>query len=107
MTAAPLSVGQASEIAIAIIERQRRFHELLDTSVKVVLLNYGDRFTPVSCVGGEWSGIKDDLPRSGDLPRCPNGHVLLESDTGRKALGLIDVEPMMPPGGPAGLDRFA
>lgn len=103
-----LTVAQAQDIAIAINARQYRFSEQLQMSVMTVLLNYGDRYTPVRCVRGEWSGIKDDLPRTGDIPHCPNGHVLFESNTGRKALGLVDDEPIMPPmTTPAGSDRFA
>lgn len=86
-----LTLAQSAGIADAIVARQGKFNELLHQSVMVVLLNYGDRFTQVACIGGEWSGIKDDLPRSSDIPHCPNGHVLTEASTGRKALGIVDV----------------
>lgn len=92
-----LTIAQAQDIANAVNARQHSYlNETLPTSIVVVLLNYGDRFTPVRCIRGEWSGIKDDLPRSEAVPVCPNGHVLLESNTGRKTLGLIDDEPMIP-----------
>lgn len=91
-----LTIPQANEISEAILLRQERFTEPMHVSIMTVLLNYGDQFTPVRCVRGEWSGIKADLRKwmttPGGLPVCPSGHVLLESSDGRKALGLVDVE---------------
>lgn len=59
------------------------------TSLMVVLFNYGDKKTSVRCIGSEWSGIKKDLQRQEGLPKCPNGHPLLESASERYTLGFI------------------
>lgn len=88
-----LTVAQANRIAVLITYRQVTFpDETLHTSVMVALLNAGDEFTSVSCVAGEWSGVKGDLSPSDGVPRCPNGHVLMEASTGRKRLGYVDVD---------------
>lgn len=76
-------------IAHSIQTRQQNFpDEEFVMSVGVVLMNYGDRFTSVRCVNGEWAGQKMNLSGEG-LPKCPNGHVLLESE-GRKKLVLVE-----------------
>jgi hypothetical protein len=93
MATEPLSMDLADEIAQGIAYRQERFaDETLHTSCMVVLLNFGDRWTPVRCVAGEWSGTKRDLTSASPVgvPLCPNGHVLIESADGRRQLGLID-----------------
>lgn len=46
----------------------------------LVLLNIGDRFTPVTCVHGEWSGLKKDIPKGEGLPTCPEGHPLRQGE---------------------------
>jgi hypothetical protein len=59
------------------------------TSLLVVLLNYGDHLTKVSCIGGEWAGFKGQLIRGeGEIPHCPDGHPLIES-VNQYRLGLI------------------
>lgn len=84
-----LTVGQAEQIAESIVFRQDKFKdEELMMSVMVVLFNCGDRFTDVHCVAGEWSGKKGDLESTGGIPKCPNGHVLLESFV-RQTLGWV------------------
>lgn len=85
-----LTLDDANEMADAIEYRQGHFeNEDLRTSILVVVLNYGSKYTAVSCINGEWQGIKADLmPRDG-VPHCPNGHVLVEVDGG-KQLGLVD-----------------
>lgn len=85
-----ISMKQAHQIADAISIRQEKFKEDLHSSLMVVLLNCGDQFTRVTCLHGEWSGIKADLPATSYIPTCPNGHVLLEAKEGRKQLGWVD-----------------
>lgn len=76
-----LTSADVEHIAGRIQERQARFGEDFTMSVGVVLLNLGDRFVNVACVGGEWCGTKGDLtPRQG-IPLCPNGHPLVETST--------------------------
>lgn len=88
-----LTLKQAAELADAIVWRRSAIlGESLFDSVMVVLLNAGDRFTPVSCMAGEWSGLKGDLPRGPGIPKCPNGHVLMEASSGRKQLGYVDAD---------------
>ena len=93
VTAAPVTVSDIEAISRAIEGRQTNFAEDLDWSVGVVLMNYGDRYTWVSCIGGEWSGTKADIADRGPgvrgIPNCPNGHPLMEGP-GRKILALID-----------------
>lgn len=75
-----LTVAQAKAIHDAYRYRRQEYHfsEDSEMSMLVVLLNAGAPYTPVRCVGGEWSGVKGDLPRQAGLPHCPNGHVLTE-----------------------------
>lgn len=83
-----LGVADAQSIADRIIRRQGNFSETLEMSIMVVLLNYGDHLTAVSCTAGEWSGVKGDLfPRAG-IPQCPNGHTLVEHRQ-QMRLGLV------------------
>ncbi len=90
-----LTREQANHLAELIVYRQETFPgETLHWSVMVALLNAGDEFTSVSCVAGEWTGTKGDLPPGAGLPRCPNGHVLTESSIGRKQLGYVDADPI-------------
>jgi len=84
-----LNVTDIHNIAQLIEYRRGMFTEDLEMSVGVVLLNYGERYVEVTCIGGEWSGTKGDLPRSPDIPKCPNGHVLLETSRAPE-LALVD-----------------
>lgn len=91
-TAKKLSLQQAEQIADAVVYRREHYPtEPLQQAVMVVLLNFGDRYAPVSCMGPEqWTGQKEHLPITPGIPLCPNGHPLLE---GRgKALALMDDE---------------
>lgn len=75
----PIKMEDINLIIEAIVDRQRRFREeSLRITIGVVLANIGEGFTPVHCVKGEWEGIKADLESDGDIPKCPNGHVLLQ-----------------------------
>jgi hypothetical protein len=82
-------MDEANGIAAMIESRQDRFEESLRSSIMVVLLNAGDRFVAVRCVGPEqWTGTKAELtPRDG-VPLCPSGHPMLETDRGRR-LGWV------------------
>lgn len=64
--------------------------EPLDIALGVTLFNYGDRFATATCIAGEWSGPKHELPRSSGLPLCPNGHPLTQ--TAGKVLALVAEE---------------
>lgn len=76
-----LTVPDVEDIADRIQQRQHHFNEDLTASVGVVLMNLGERYVRVECIGGEWSGAKGDLtPRQG-IPLCPNGHPLIETST--------------------------
>jgi hypothetical protein len=82
-----LGVADIDKIYTKIKVRQERFHENLVMSLGVVLMNYGDSYVSLYCVGGEWEGKKGDLVSNGRIPMCPNGHVLIEtSDAPRLAL---------------------
>lgn len=72
-----LTIDMAGEIADAIATRLDRGEDV-HMAVMTVLFNIGDRFAPVWCIGGEWSGIKAELLPSSGIPKCPNGHVLTE-----------------------------
>jgi hypothetical protein len=64
-----------------IVHRQNAYpEEGLETSIMMVLVNYGNRFAPAFCVNGEWSGHKVDLISGSGIPKCPNGHVLFERE---------------------------
>lgn len=63
----------------AVNDRQKLFNrEPLAMSLALVLFNIGDRFAAVSCVAGEWEGLKKDIPRGEGVPKCPNGHVMMQ-----------------------------
>lgn len=84
-----LNVTDIHNIAQLIEYRQSMFDEEFEMSVGVVLMNYGEREVKVECVNGEWSGLKGELSRSPDIPKCPNGHVLLETSTAPR-LALVE-----------------
>lgn len=86
----PLTLKDAETIAEDIVYRNHHYpDEPLWQSAMVVLLNCGDRFAPVSCVGPErWSGTKQELSGGSEIPTCPSGHPLLQ---GRgKVLAFMD-----------------
>lgn len=67
---AGLTIADAQDIFAAYQYRQEHFAEDCETSMLVVLLNHGAHLTPVSCIAGEWSGVKGDL-----TPRTRRPHV--------------------------------
>lgn len=63
----------------AIEKRNKNFpDEPAAITMGLVLFNIGDRFTPVECMEQEWKGIKKDIPRGEESPKCPNGHDLMQ-----------------------------
>jgi hypothetical protein len=75
-----LTVDQAKEMHNAFVNRREAWpNETEQTSFLVVVLNYGDHLTGVSCIGGEWTGTKGEIPVSNGIPLCPIGHPLVES----------------------------
>lgn len=76
-----LKVEDLNLIVDKIVKRQELYpNESIKVSVGVVLFNIGDMFAPIHCIKGEWRGIKANLIPDGDIPKCPNGHVLLQGD---------------------------
>jgi hypothetical protein len=75
-----LSMEEAQRFVDGYNSRRERFpSEPSNTSMFVMLFNFGDHLTPVRCIKGEWAGTKGELaPRDG-IPVCPDGHPLLES----------------------------
>lgn len=70
-----------NDVLDAIETRKRNFPtEPESVRLGVILFNLGDKYAPVTCVNGEWSGRKTESETSGalGLPKCPNGHVLFE-----------------------------
>jgi hypothetical protein len=78
------------EISGKVAYREDAFGESTFQALTAVLANYGDRYVKVTCINGEWHGTKADLvSASGGIPKCPNGHVVLESSL-QPRLGLIE-----------------
>lgn len=85
----PLKVEDGQAIYEAFRSRRERWADEDEfTALMVVLFNFGDRLTGVSCTAGEWSGVKGDLPPRDGIPLCPNGHPLFESPN-RWRLGMV------------------
>ena len=75
----PMTAHHFNLILESLAFREERFpEESFQMRLGVVLLNFGDRYAEAWCVGGEWSGLKEDLPRTSGIPKCPNGHVLTQ-----------------------------
>ena len=87
-----LTLEMATDLAETVEYRQTQFDEDLATSIKVVVLNYGDNRTRVGCIGKHrWTGTKADAmlhTPPGGIPICPSGHPLIEHGT-RYRLGLV------------------
>lgn len=90
MTDRPLTIDDVANMVELIQMRLDRGEDLM-TAVGVVLFNYGDRFASATCVAGEWTGQKHELPRTAGIPKCPNGHVLTQGFG--KVLAFVD-DPM-------------
>lgn len=79
----PLTIDECEIIYQSLEQRRENFpEEDPHDSFMVVLLNAGDKYTPVTCIGGEWTGLKGDLDlqdfEAPNVPLCPNGHPLTE-----------------------------
>lgn len=86
-----LNLDQVADIIESINSRKANFpDESFNTALAVVLLNFGDRFKRVQCIGGEWTGHKGDLIKGQGIPKCPDGHVCFEGPGLR--LGWIEEE---------------
>lgn len=84
-----IGLDDVEDIILIINKRWEAFpKDGIDMAVAVALMNYGDGFTEVECVNGEWAGIKKDIRPSDGIPKCPNGHVMLEKP-GRWVLALV------------------
>lgn len=86
-----LSLEDVGMIIKSIEARRNNFPDEDEAQcIAIVLFNIGDKYAPVSCVGREWSGYKIDLSPKNvtDLPKCPNGHVLVQGNGLR--LGWLD-----------------
>ena len=68
------------EMVFNLVKKRRENFPTEDPKMSfgVVLFNLGDRYSPVTCVNGEWSGIKQDLIGGSGVPQCPNGHVCMQ-----------------------------
>ena len=85
----PLGIEDGQAIYESFRSRRDRWTDEDEfTAVMVVLFNFGDHLTGVSCTAGEWSGVKGDLAHREGIPLCPNGHPLFESPH-RWRLGLV------------------
>jgi hypothetical protein len=71
---------------------QERFPETKPVlSMAFVLMNIGDRYSPVECVEGEWKAMRKDVPKRKnpeDPFLCPDGHEIVKTGDGLK-LGWI------------------
>lgn len=90
-----LGIDDIEEINQKIKFRQQEFDEDLRMSIGVVLMNYGDSLVEVTCIKGEWHGIKADIPRrlGPGIPLCPNGHPLLENTIAPRLALVEGYEP--------------
>lgn len=85
-----LTLEQAQDLAGQFLTRLEKWpNEEIYTSFLVVILNYGDHLTAISCVSCKWNGTKSDLQPNDRIPTCPNGHPLTESNR-QVRLGLVD-----------------
>lgn len=72
-----LNTADVEMIVEAIEQRQKNFpEEPAIMTLTLVMLNIGNRFTELTCIEQEWTGLKADLPKIDGEPRCPNGHPL-------------------------------
>lgn len=85
----PLNMDDLEMILEAISARQQNFpNEPAALAFVLVMQNIGDRFTPITCSGGEWEGVKSDIPGGEGAPTCPNGHELIKGN--RLKIGWLE-----------------
>lgn len=93
-TILPMDRPMADDISALIRHRQERFDEDLDTSIKVVLFNYGDGLRIAHCIRGDWSGTKNELDQTeSGLPVCPRCGSGCTEDADQPQLALIHPHP--------------
>lgn len=86
-----ITIKDVEEIVTAVVDRQQKFPgEPVGITIALVLMNIGDRYSPVECLEQEWTGIKKDVPKGEGVPKCPNGHVLMQGP-GLKLGWLADI----------------
>lgn len=86
-----LTIVDIENIVMAVSERQQKFpEEPVGVTIAFVMLNIGDRYSPVECIEQEWTALKKDVPRGEGVPKCPNGHVLTQGP-GLKLGWLADI----------------
>jgi len=76
-----LTMTDVDQIAEAVKTRRNNFpDEPIEMTVALILFNIGDRYATATCINGEWSGFKQDIPKGDDnsIPTCPNGHVMTQ-----------------------------
>ena len=77
----PFTKADFDMIMDAVNYRQQKFpEENIVLSLALVMFNIGDRFAPVTCIEQEWKGLKRDIPPGEGVPKCPNGHVLMQGN---------------------------
>lgn len=75
----PVTAEDFDMILEAVGQRQQNFpQEPSSLTMAMIFFNIGDRFTPVTCIEEEWTGVKQDLRHETGIPKCPNGHTLTE-----------------------------
>lgn len=86
-----VGVPDVENIVEAIVIRQEKFpEEPVGVTIALILMNIGDRYSPVECIEQEWTALKKDVPNGEGVPKCPNGHVLTQGP-GLKLGWLSDV----------------
>lgn len=77
-----VSMEDVELILEAISKRKKNFpDEPGALTIALVLMNIGERYSTVTCQELEWTGLKKDIPKSDEEPRCPNGHSLTQVNT--------------------------
>lgn len=72
-----LDVSEIEIIYAAVAQRRKNFPDEPEIlALSLVLMNIGNRYTPVVCQEGEWEGVIQDVPKGEGKPKCPNGHEL-------------------------------
>lgn len=86
-----LKIADIEILVSAIVDRQQNFPgEPVGLTIALVMMNIGDRYSPVECLEQEWTGLKKDIPKGEGVPKCPNGHVLTQG-AGLKLGWLSDI----------------
>jgi hypothetical protein len=87
----PLTSDEFDMMMEAVQDRHKNFPDEPPVVILwTVFSNIGDRFSPVVCMEEEWSGLKQDIPKTsaGEDPKCPNGHPIRQGP--RLSLGWVE-----------------